>query len=59
MVADKRTKRSFEPKRGVGARCVAFAQAEGLIVRSVAGDTLSLVRRWSYRRLKSTNCSIG
>ena len=42
LVADKRTKRSFDPKRGVGARCVAFAQAEGLIVRSLAGDTLSL-----------------
>jgi 4-aminobutyrate---pyruvate transaminase len=42
MVADRRTKRSFDPKKGVGARCVAFAQAEGLIVRSLAGDTLSL-----------------
>jgi 4-aminobutyrate--pyruvate transaminase len=42
MVADKRTKRSFEPKQGVGTRCVAFAESEGLIVRSLAGDTLSL-----------------
>ena len=42
LVADKRTKRSFEPKRGVAARCVAEAQAEGLIVRSLAGDTVSL-----------------
>jgi 4-aminobutyrate--pyruvate transaminase len=42
MVADRRTKRSFDPKCGVGARCVAFAQAEGLIVRALAGDTLSL-----------------
>jgi 4-aminobutyrate--pyruvate transaminase len=42
MVADRRTKRSFDPKSHVGARCVAFAQAEGLIVRSLAGDTLSL-----------------
>src|SRR5260370_2277367 len=42
LVADKRTKRSFEPKQRVGARCVAFAQAEGLIVRTLAGDTLSL-----------------
>jgi 4-aminobutyrate--pyruvate transaminase len=41
-VADKHTKRSFDPKRRVGARCVAFAQAEGLIVRALAGDTLSL-----------------
>jgi 4-aminobutyrate---pyruvate transaminase len=42
MVSDKRTKKPFEPKQGVGARCVAFAEAEGLIVRSLAGDTLSL-----------------
>jgi 4-aminobutyrate---pyruvate transaminase len=42
MVADKHTKRPFDPKQGVGPRCVAFAQAEGLIVRSLAGDTLSL-----------------
>jgi 4-aminobutyrate---pyruvate transaminase len=43
MVADRRTKRSFDPRRGVGARCVAFAQAEGLIVRALAGNnTLSL-----------------
>jgi 4-aminobutyrate---pyruvate transaminase len=42
MVVDKRTKKPFEPKQGVGARCVAFAEAEGLIVRALAGDTLSL-----------------
>jgi 4-aminobutyrate---pyruvate transaminase len=42
LVADKCTKRSFEPKQRVGARCVAFAQAEGLILRTLAGDTLSL-----------------
>jgi 4-aminobutyrate--pyruvate transaminase len=42
MVSDKRTRKPFEPKQGVGARCVAFAEAEGLIVRSLAGDTLSL-----------------
>jgi 4-aminobutyrate---pyruvate transaminase len=42
MVCDKRSKKPFEPKQGVGARCVAFAEAEGLIVRSLAGDTLSL-----------------
>jgi 4-aminobutyrate--pyruvate transaminase len=43
MVADRRAKRSFDPRRGVGARCVAFAQAEGLIVRALAGNnTLSL-----------------
>jgi 4-aminobutyrate--pyruvate transaminase len=42
LVADRRTKRPFEPKQGVGARCVAFAEGEGLIVRSLAGDILSL-----------------
>jgi 4-aminobutyrate--pyruvate transaminase len=42
LVADKRTKRSFETARGVAARCVAAAQAEGLIVRNLAGDMLSL-----------------
>ena len=42
LVADKRTKRSFESKERVGAHCVAFAQAEGLMVRTLAGDTLSL-----------------
>jgi 4-aminobutyrate---pyruvate transaminase len=42
LVADKRTKQAFEPKLGVAARCVAAAQAEGLIVRSLAGDTVSL-----------------
>jgi 4-aminobutyrate--pyruvate transaminase len=42
LVADKRTKRSFVPQHGVGARAVAFAEAEGLIVRSVLGDVLTL-----------------
>jgi 4-aminobutyrate--pyruvate transaminase len=42
IVADKRSKRSFDPARGVAARCVAFAQAEGLIVRFLASDTVSL-----------------
>ncbi|HMA72217.1 MAG TPA: aminotransferase [Xanthobacteraceae bacterium] len=42
LVADKRTKRAFDPKIGVGARCVAAAQAEGLIVRAIASDTISL-----------------
>jgi 4-aminobutyrate--pyruvate transaminase len=42
LVADKPSKRSFDPKLGVAARCVAAAQAEGLIVRSLAGDTVSL-----------------
>jgi 4-aminobutyrate--pyruvate transaminase len=42
LVADKKTKRSFAPQQGVGARAVQFAQAEGLIVRSVMGDVLTL-----------------
>jgi 4-aminobutyrate--pyruvate transaminase len=42
LVADKRTKRSFQPQQGVGARAVQCAEAEGLIVRSVLGDVLTL-----------------
>jgi 4-aminobutyrate---pyruvate transaminase len=42
LVADKTTKRSFKPEQGVGAAAVRFAEAEGLIVRVVAGDVLTL-----------------
>jgi 4-aminobutyrate--pyruvate transaminase len=42
LVADKRRKLSFERKHGVAARCVAAAQAEGLIVRHLAGDIVSV-----------------
>ena len=42
LVADKKTKHAFAPASGVGARAVQFAEAEGLIVRVVAGDTLTL-----------------
>jgi 4-aminobutyrate---pyruvate transaminase len=42
LVADKRSKRSFAAQHAVGARAVAFAEAEGLIVRSVMGDVLTL-----------------
>jgi 4-aminobutyrate--pyruvate transaminase len=42
LVAEKRSKRSFDPQHGVGARAVQFAEAEGLIVRSVLGDVLTL-----------------
>jgi 4-aminobutyrate---pyruvate transaminase len=42
LVADKLSKRSFDPQHGVGARAVGFAEDEGLIVRSVAGDVLTL-----------------
>ena len=42
LVADKKTKRSFAPQHGVGARAVRFAEEEGLIVRAVGGDVLTL-----------------
>ena len=42
IVADKRTRAQFNPKAGVAARCVAFAQAEGLIVRFLAGDRVAV-----------------
>jgi len=42
VVADKASKRSFEAKHGVGARTVHFAEQEGLLVRSVIGDVLTL-----------------
>jgi 4-aminobutyrate--pyruvate transaminase len=42
LVVDKRTKRSFEPKRAVGATCVRFAEEEGLLTRFLANDTVSL-----------------
>jgi 4-aminobutyrate---pyruvate transaminase len=42
LVADKRTKRPFLPQHGVAPRAVAFAEQEGLIVRAVLGDVLTL-----------------
>ncbi len=42
LVADKKTKRSFAAQHGVAARTVQFAEAEGLIVRAVLGDVLTL-----------------
>ena len=42
LVADKNTRRAFAPQHAVGARAVAFAEAEGLIVRSVMGDVITL-----------------
>jgi 4-aminobutyrate--pyruvate transaminase len=41
-VADKNTKRSFDAKAGVGPRAVRFAEEEGLIVRFIVGDILSV-----------------
>jgi 4-aminobutyrate--pyruvate transaminase len=42
LVADKASKQSFDPKAAVGARAVRFAEEEGLLVRSLAGDVVSL-----------------
>jgi 4-aminobutyrate--pyruvate transaminase len=42
LVADKASKRSFAPQHAVGARVVSFAEREGLLVRSVLGDVLTL-----------------
>jgi 4-aminobutyrate---pyruvate transaminase len=42
LVADKASRRAFEPKRGMAARAVQFAQEEGVISRFLAGDTVSL-----------------
>lgn len=42
LVADKRTKQAFDPKHGMAVRCVRFAEEEGLIVRAVVGDTVTV-----------------
>ena len=42
LVADKPSKRPFNAQHGVGAAAVRFAEREGLIVRAVAGDVLTL-----------------
>jgi 4-aminobutyrate--pyruvate transaminase len=42
LVKDKRTKQSFEPKLGVGAKAVRFAEEEGLLCRPVGGDNIAL-----------------
>ncbi|GJD55486.1 aminotransferase [Methylobacterium dankookense] len=42
IVADKASRAQYEPKAGVAARCVAFAQGEGLIVRFLAGDRVAV-----------------
>ena len=40
LVADKRTKRSFDGKKGVGAALARFAEGHGAIVRAI-GDTIA------------------
>src|SRR5215210_4821790 len=42
LVAHKDTKQSFDAKAGVAPRAVRFAEEEGLIVRALAGDVISL-----------------
>jgi 4-aminobutyrate---pyruvate transaminase len=42
LVADKASKRAFAPQHGVAAQTVRFAEHEGLIVRAVAGDVLTI-----------------
>jgi len=42
LVADKRSKRAFDPKAAVGPQAVRFAQEEGLIVRYLVGDVVSI-----------------
>jgi 4-aminobutyrate--pyruvate transaminase len=42
LVANKKTRQAFGPGQGVGPRAVRFAEDEGLIVRSLMGDVLTL-----------------
>jgi len=42
LVADKATKRSFDPKSGVAPGAVRFAEEEGLMVRFLVGDAVSV-----------------
>src|ERR1043165_3306966 len=42
LAGDKRAKKPFDPKKGVGASVVRNAEAEGLIVRVIAGDIISV-----------------
>jgi 4-aminobutyrate--pyruvate transaminase len=42
LVADKQSKQAFDPKKGVVHYCVRVAEQNGLIVRSLAGDTISI-----------------
>ncbi len=42
LVADKKTRRNFEPAKQAGAMLANFAQDEGLIVRALLGDRIAL-----------------
>ncbi|MBN9061000.1 MAG: aspartate aminotransferase family protein [Rhizobiales bacterium 65-9] len=41
IVADKKSKKQYDPKKGVAAKAVNFAQDEGLIVRPLLGDRVA------------------
>jgi 4-aminobutyrate--pyruvate transaminase len=41
LVANKKTKANFDPAQGVGARLVAEAEKQGLILRAMAGDAIA------------------
>jgi 4-aminobutyrate--pyruvate transaminase len=42
IVSDKASKAQFDVKKGVAAKCVSFAQSEGLILRSLSGDRVAV-----------------
>jgi len=42
LAADRRNKTPFDPKKGLGAQIVRHAEADGLIVRFIAGDVISV-----------------
>ena len=42
LVADKATKKPFDPKQGVAAMASRMCQEEGLIVRAIASETLAM-----------------
>lgn len=41
LVADKATRRSFDPKKGVGPQCAKLCEGHGAILRAI-GDTIAL-----------------
>lgn len=41
LVADKTTKKAFDPKQGVGAKATTLIQGEGAILRAI-GDTIAI-----------------
>jgi len=42
LVADKASRRPFDPALAVAAHCVRYAEDEGLIVRHLSGDVVSI-----------------